>query len=104
MWKARGFAGFPRAVEREGSLLLASSFPRTVISIALFHVRRFFSLLPLFDRATETIRLRAGFQNVRAIRDAVQQGFAQPGIRDDLRPLREWQIGRKNDRRPFGAF
>jgi hypothetical protein len=42
---------------------------------------RSFFLLPPFHRAPEAIRLRAGFDDVRAVGDAVQQRFAQPRIR-----------------------
>ena len=60
--------------------------------------------LPPFHRAPESERLRSGFDDVRAIRDAVQQRFAQPRIGKHTRPFREWKIGCDDDRRSLGSL
>ena len=73
------------------------------ISSLLVQLQSFF-LLPSFHRAPEAIRLRAGFDDVRAVGDAVQQRLAQPRIRKHLRPLGKRQVGRHDQRGPFGAF
>ena len=52
----------------------------------------------------KTIRLAAGLDDVRPIRDPVQQGFAEPSIGDHLGPLGEGQIGGQDHGGLFGAF
>jgi hypothetical protein len=57
-----------------------------------------------FHRAPEAERLRPGFDDVGAIRDAVQERFAQPRIGKHSRPFREWKIGSHNDRCALGSL
>jgi hypothetical protein len=58
----------------------------------------------LLECAAEAVRLGAGFDDVRPIGDAIQQGFAQAGVGNDLRPLRKRQVRRQQYRRTFGAI
>src|SRR3712207_9470313 len=46
----------------------------------------------------------AGLEDVGAVGDAVEQGFAEPGVRDDLGPLGERQVGGQDDGGFFGAL
>jgi hypothetical protein len=39
-----------------------------------------------------------------AVSDSIQQRIAQPRAGEDLRPLRERQVRRDDQRRPFGSF
>jgi hypothetical protein len=57
--------------------------------------------LPPFHRAPETERFRSSFDDVRPIRDPVQQRFAESWVRKHGRPLGKRQVGSYNDRRPF---
>jgi hypothetical protein len=89
MWESR--SDFQGRWEGWKTDLGFPGFPPSVISTA--GLVRFGSLL-LFRRSTETIRFCAGLQDVRAVGDAIQQGFAEPRVRNHLRPLGEWQVGR----------
>ena len=52
------------------------------------------SFLATLDRPPEPIRFRARLYDVSAIRNPIDQRFAQPVICEDLRPFRKWKIGR----------
>ena len=60
--------------------------------------------MSLFKGAPEAVRLGAGFDNVRAVGDAIQQGFAQARVGNDLRPLRKREVRRQQHGRTFGAI
>ena len=45
-------------------------------------------LLPI-ESPSKAIRFSSGFEDVRSVGDAVQQGFTKAGIRNHLRPFRE---------------
>jgi hypothetical protein len=64
---------FPRAVGRvENLILVFQAFHRPVISTVGPRLVRFGSLL-LLRRSAETIRFRAGLQDVSAVGDAIEQ-------------------------------
>ena len=69
----------------------------------LFAARLSFLLGALLQRSTEPIRLAPGFENVRPVGDSIEQRLAQAGVWDHLRPLRERQICRQDQRRLFRA-
>lgn len=54
---------------------------------------------------SEAIAVRAGLDDVGSVGDAVEQRFAEPGVRNHLSPFRKGQIGGQDDGcllRPFG--
>jgi hypothetical protein len=56
------------------------------------------------DKNRALLGFGPGSEDVSPIGDAVQKGFAEPCVRDDLSPLGEWQAGGENDcglSRPF---
>jgi hypothetical protein len=64
-----------------------------------------FRCLPLRRGAAEPVKVRARCDDVRLIRQAIDQRLAQPRLRDDLRPLGQRQVGYHDHRRflrPFG--
>ena len=61
-------------------------------------------LAPPGGGAAEAIGIGSGFDDVGAVGDPVEQRLAQPGIGEDLGPLRERQVGGDDDRRPLGPF
>ena len=61
-------------------------------------------LLPRSNRAPETKRFSPGFQNVCAVRQAVQHGFAQARAGEYLRPFGKRPIGRHNHSRFLSAI
>ena len=67
-------------------------------------VGMFSSFLAFVDGSAETVGLGAGFQDVRSICDSIQQRFAQPCIRDNLRPFGKRQIRGHDDGCSFGSF
>lgn len=72
-----GFAGFPRAVGRVGSLILAfQAFHGPAFPQLFGLLGRFSSFLLSVHRSAEAIRLRAGLQNVRTVSNAIQQRLA----------------------------
>src|SRR5215471_10319987 len=78
----RGESRWPRRWGRVGGVVHC---PETSLAAAL----------SLFKGAAETVRLGAGFDNVRPIRDAIQQRFAQARVGNDLGPLRKRQVRRQ---------
>src|SRR5436190_2073366 len=56
------------------------------------------------DGPSEPVRVGASFDNVSAIGNAVNQRFAQPSVRDHLRPFRKWQVRGENDGCLFGTL
>src|SRR5215211_7459299 len=48
-----------------------------------------------FERAAEAVRIGAGFDDVGAVGDAIEQRLAKPRVRNDLRPFGERQIRRQ---------
>src|SRR2546422_5431826 len=60
--------------------------------------------LALRQGAPEAEGLGAGLDDVGAVGDAVEQCLAEPGVGDDLGPLRERQVGRQDDRGPLGPL
>ena len=100
--KAARVCGLSKGCGKAGNLLLVFRFfHQPVISTASALFRSFFSFLPLVERPPEPIRLLPCFQNVRPVRDAVQQCLAQPRIRNHLRPFGKREIGRQYYRCPF---
>lgn len=87
-----------------GNVGIAERFPRTVISAAWLASLRPGSLLLFFRGSTEAIGFGTGFQDVTAIGDSIQQRFAQSRIRNDLRPLRKWQIRSEHHSGFLGAL
>ena len=86
---------FPRAVGRvENLILVFQAFHGPVISTVGLVC---FGSLLFLRRSAETIRFRAGFQDVCAIGDAIQQRFAEARVRNYLRPLGERQVGGQHD-------
>ena len=71
---------------------------------SLFPVCRFFSFLGFGNRSPEAIRFRSCLQNVSTVRDPIQQGLAEPRIRNHLGPLGEGQVRCHNHGGPLGAF
>ncbi len=63
-------------------------FPQARISTAPLLLCFGSFLLPL-ESPSKAIRFSSGFEDVRSIGDAIQQGFTKPRIRNDLRPFRE---------------
>src|ERR1035438_6177537 len=61
-------------------------FPQDVISTALL-LCCLCSFLLTIECPAESIGFGPGFQDVRPVCDAIEQCFAQSGIRDPLRPL-----------------
>jgi hypothetical protein len=71
-----GFAGFPRTVGRVESLGLAfHAFHGPAFPQLPGPLRRFSSFLLSVHRPTESVRFRAGFQDVGSICNAIQQRF-----------------------------
>ncbi len=85
------------------SLPLAFRFPRAVISTALL-LCCLCSFLLTVECPAESIGFSSGFQDVRPVCDAIEQCFAESGIRDHLRPLREGKVRGQNYSRSCGAF
>src|SRR5882757_2736028 len=65
---------------------------------------RFCSFLLPVESPTKAIRFGSGLQNMCAVSDAVEKRLAQPGIRNDLRPLRKWQISGQHHRGSLRTF
>src|ERR1035441_18563 len=49
-------------------------------------------LPPAIQSPPEPVRIAAGFDDMRLVRQPVQHGFAQPRVREDRRPLGEGQV------------
>ena len=47
--------------------------------------------------STEAVRLRTGLDDVRLIGKSIKHGLAEPGVGEDLGPLREGQVGGHDD-------
>ena len=61
-----------------------------------------FPRLALCGRAAEPVGVCAGGDDVRTVRQPVDQRLAQPRVRDHLRPFGEWQVGGDDHRRLLG--
>lgn len=59
---------------------------------------------PFLDRSAEAVGIRSRFDDVRPIRNPIQQRLAEPRIRNHLRPFREGQVRRENHRRLLRSF
>ena len=68
----------------------------------LLSTRLAFALAP-FKRPAKAVGLAAGLDNVRPVRQPVQDRLAEPGVGEHLRPFRERQVGRNDHRRPLRA-
>src|SRR3954470_14530228 len=64
----------------------------------------FRSFLLSLEGSAKAVGLGSGLEDVRPICDAIDQCYAEPGIRNHLRPLGKGKVGSQDHRGPFGSF
>jgi hypothetical protein len=62
------------------------------------------SVLRVGEAVAEAPGLGAGVDDVRAVGEAVNDGFGEPGVGEHLGPFTERQVCRDDQRRAFVAF
>src|SRR4051794_4919874 len=105
MWESRWFCAISKGGGKGGKPGFGfPCFPRTGISTAYLSAVAFPPFFCRSESPPEAVGLSSGLEDVRSIRDSVQQRLAEARVRNYLRPLGERQVRCEDDGRSLCAF